>query len=91
MVCLELEHGSMTWNSDQLPILNLVLHYIDSCTRTFVAWLRQQRLDFEDDRTDEEGSEGDQELDSMMMEEIRGGEDDVWDGRGWRSRDVGGR
>ena len=77
---VKLEDGSMTWNSDQVPILNLVLHSIDSCTRTFAAWqrqqaqnqraeLRQRQLDFENDETDEEGSEGDEESDSVMSEE----------------------
>ena len=85
---VKLEYGSMTWNSDQVPILNLILHSIDSCTRTFAAWqrqqaqiqradLRQRRLDFENDETDGEGSEGDEEPDTVMREERGDGEDDV--------------
>ena len=85
---LKLEHGSMTWNSDRVPVLNLVENSIDSCTRTLEAWRRQQaqrlrdelrqwRQKFEDDETDGEGSEGDEESDNGMMEEREGGEDDV--------------
>ena len=85
---MKLDYDSMTWNSDQIPILNLVLQSIDSCTKTFAAWqrqqaqkqraeLRQRRLDFEDDETDGEGSEGDKELENVRTEEREGGEDDV--------------
>lgn len=53
---LKLENDSMTWNSNKVPTLNLVLHSIDSCTRTSAAWQRQRRLDFEDDGKDVEGT-----------------------------------
>ena len=89
---LKLEHGSMTWNSDRVPILNLVENSIDSCTRTLEACRRQQaqrlrdelrqlRHDFEYDETDGEGSEGDEESGNAMMGEREGGEDDVVMGR----------
>ena len=88
---MKLDYDSMTWNSDQIPILKLVEHSIDSCTKTFAAWqrqqaeklraeLRQRRLDFEDDETDgegSEGSEGDKESENVRTEEGEGGEDDV--------------
>ena len=85
---VKLDYASMTWNSDKVPILNLVVHSIDSCARTFAAWQRQQaqnqraelrrrQLDFEDDGTDGEESEGDEESGSVVMEEREGGEDDV--------------
>ena len=39
---LKLEYDSMTWNSDAVPALTLVLQAIDSCSRTFAIWQRQQ-------------------------------------------------
>ena len=39
---LKLEYGSMTWNSDSTPVLTVVSQTIDSCTRTFTLWQRQQ-------------------------------------------------
>ena len=39
---LKLEYDSMTWNSDAVPVLTLVLQAIDSCQRTFAIWQRQQ-------------------------------------------------
>ena len=99
---LKLNYDSMTWNSDQVPILNLVRHSIDCCTRTFVRRQRQQtqklraelrqrqrQLDFEDDKTDGEGNEEDEESDSAMMEESDGGEDDVVVGEGGGEEVVG--
>ena len=39
---LKLDHDSMTWNSDHVPILNLVRQSIDYCSKTLAAWQRQQ-------------------------------------------------
>ena len=83
-----LDYGSITWNSDQVPTLNIVTHSIDSCTRTFAAWqrlqadtlrtrLREQQDDFEADETDGEGSDGGEEGDIVMTDEREDDEDDV--------------
>ena len=39
---LKLDYDSMTWNSHDVPALSLVWQTIDSVTRTFVIWQRQQ-------------------------------------------------
>ena len=90
---LGMNYDSVTRNIFDVPLFNLVWQSIDSSTRTFARWQRQQAEDQraklrqrlrEQEKDEESGGrpDDDEGLDDVVMEEIEGEDDVVMEGGG---------
>ncbi|CAD6563742.1 MAG: hypothetical protein ASARMPREDX12_000042 [Alectoria sarmentosa] len=85
---LKLTYDTMTWNTNDVPILALVRQSIDSTTKTFIHWQRRQaerqrakllqhHRDLDDDKTDEGGRNDGEGRDELRTHKEEGSEDGV--------------
>ena len=85
---LRLDHSSMVWNSDRVPILTLVKQSLERCRTTLARWQGEQREMYranlcrlqgegEEEKKDDGGSDEDEGQEDEMVEERADGKDDV--------------
>lgn len=85
---MSLDYNSMTWNANDVPILNLVRQTIDSASRTLAIWQRQQaklqraklsehqcHLDIDDEEQDDLETEHEERGGHVELEEGSAAED----------------